>query len=153
MINYRRLIISVIICQAAGVIGSIFTASSVSTWYVTLNKPSFTPPGWIFGPVWILLYFLMGISLYLLWNKKKEAKTALIFFSVQLLLNIAWSFFFFGLQLPLFAFIDIVFLWITILLTMIYSRTISKMAVYLFLPYLFWVSFALVLNYFLVILN
>jgi tryptophan-rich sensory protein len=155
-INWIKLIISLIICQAAGGIGSIFTAQSVSSWYLTLEKPAFNPPGWVFAPVWTILFLLMGIALYLVWSKKGEQELkikALIFFAVQWVLNIAWSFFFFYLQNPLAGFIEIFILWIFILLTIIYFYKLSKPAAYLLIPYLAWVSFAAVLNYYLYLLN
>ncbi len=155
-INWIKLIISIIICQAAGAIGSIFTARSVSSWYLTLEKPIFNPPGWVFGPVWTMLFLLMGIALYLVWSKKgkQEVKNkALIFFAVQWVLNIAWSFFFFYLQNPWAGFMEILILWFFILLTIIYFYKLSKPAAYLLIPYLAWVSFATVLNYYLYLLN
>ena len=155
-INWLKLIGAIIICQLAGLIGSFFTSQSVSTWYLTLEKPSFNPPSWIFGPGWTLLFLLMGFSLYLVWNKKKKPvikNQALIFFSLQWFLNIAWSYFFFYLQNPLAAFIEILILWLFILLTIIYFYKLSKTAAYLLIPYLGWVSFAAVLNYYLYLLN
>jgi tryptophan-rich sensory protein len=152
-IDYFRLISSIIICQLAGIIGSIFTVSSVSSWYATLNKPFFNPPSWVFGPVWTLLYLLMGISLYLIWNNKKRTKKALLIFGIQLILNSLWSILFFGLQSPLLAFIEIIFLWSAILLSIIYFYRISKVAAYLLVPYILWVSFAAILNLSIFILN
>ncbi|MBN2422884.1 tryptophan-rich sensory protein [Candidatus Woesearchaeota archaeon] len=155
-INYLKLIASIVICQSAGIIGSFFTASSVNTWYLTLNKPSFNPPSWVFGPVWITLYFLMGISLYIIWNNYKNTKKsglALILFSFQLLLNSLWSILFFGLRNPFLAFIEIVLLWTAILLTILYFYRISKTAAYLLIPYILWVSFAAVLNFSIFYLN
>jgi translocator protein len=155
-INYLKLAASIIICQLAGFIGSFFTVSSVSTWYLTLNKPSFNPPGWLFGPVWISIYFLMGISLYIVWNKgikSRQSKIAVSIFGVQLILNALWSIIFFGLKLPLFAFAEIAILWTAILLTIIYFYRISKTASYLLMPYILWVSFASVLNFFIYYLN
>jgi benzodiazapine receptor len=155
-IQYLKLLASIIICQAAGVIGSIFTASSIPTWYAQLRKPTFNPPNWIFGPVWILLFLLMGISLYLLWSEGLQAdgvKEALIVFSVQLILNIIWSILFFGLKNPFLAFIEIIALWLTILLTMLLSYKVSPAASYLFIPYMLWVSFAAVLNLYIFRLN
>ena len=152
-IDYVKLISSVLICQSAGIIGSFFTVSSVSTWYVTLHKPFFNPPAWVFGPVWITLYLLMGISLYLIWNSKKKSKPAMVFFSVQLVLNSLWSILFFGLQNPLFAGIEIIILWIAILLTIVSFYKISRTAAYLLIPYILWVSFAAVLNFSIIYLN
>ncbi len=155
-INYWKLVASIIICQLAGIIGSFFTVSSVSTWYLTLNKPFFNPPSWLFGPVWITLYFLMGISLYIVWNKgigSKEAKIAISIFGVQLILNTLWSIIFFGINSPLFAFIEIILLWIAIVMTIVYFYRISKTASYLLVPYLLWVSFAAILNFAIYYLN
>lgn len=158
-INYWKLVASIFICQLAGIIGSFFTISSVSTWYITLNKPIFNPPSWIFGPVWTVLYLSMGISLYLIWNKysnkskSNNSKLALTFFVIQLFLNALWSILFFGLKSPLLAFIEILFLWVAILLTLIYTFKISKLGSYILIPYLLWVSFAAVLNFFIFYLN
>ena len=150
--NWFKLIIAILICQAAGGIGSIFTMPAIGAWYATLHKPFFNPPNWIFGPVWTLLFLLMGFALYLVWQKK-DNKKALIIFGIQLILNIAWSFCFFYVQNPLAGLIEILVLWIFILLTIIYFYKISKSAAYLLIPYILWVSFAAVLNYFLYILN
>ncbi|HUV46747.1 MAG TPA: TspO/MBR family protein [Candidatus Bathyarchaeia archaeon] len=150
-----KLIASVVICQLAGVIGAFFTTPAISGWYKGLNKPAFNPPNWLFGPAWTFLYFLMGVSLYLVWNKKnsKQKKTALIFFVIQLGLNILWSIIFFGLRLPLVAFLEIIILWLFILLTIIKFFPISKKSAYLLIPYLLWVTFASVLNFYIVRLN
>ena len=136
----------------ASAIGGLFTASSVSTWYVELNKPVFNPPSWIFGPVWTLLYLLIGISLYLVWIKKDDVR-AFFVFGIQLFLNALWSILFFGLKLPLYAFIEIILLWIAILMTIIYFYRINKTSAYLLVPYILWVSFAAVLNFSIFILN
>ncbi len=145
-----RLIISLVICQLAGILGSIFTTPSIPTWYASLKKPSFTPPNWLFAPVWIFLFFLMGISLFLIGQKGigyPLVKRALLIFFIQLIFNILWSFLFFGLKSPLFGFIEIILLWVLILLTIIFFLPISKIAGLLLLPYLIWVSWATVLNF------
>ena len=150
------LIISVVICQLAGIIGSFFTFNSVKTWYLTLNKPVFNPPSWVFGPVWTILFLLMGISLFLAWSKgfdNSQVKIALLIFAAQLILNVLWSILFFGLKSPLFAFIEIVILWVFILLTIIYFYPISKPASFLLIPYILWVTFASVLNFAIFLLN
>lgn len=154
-IQYFRLIASLVICQLAGIIGSIFTAPAIPEWYASLEKPAFNPPNWIFSPVWIFLYLLMGVTLYILWQNwpKKEAKTALFFFAIQLVLNALWSVIFFGLELPMVAFLEIIILWVFILMTMIKASRVSKAAIYLLLPYILWVNFAAVLNFFLWRLN
>lgn len=139
----------------AGVIGSIFTTPAIPGWYATLQKPSFTPPNWVFGPVWTTLFVMMGISLFLVWRHPSNTaiKRAILVFGVQLFFNICWSIFFFGLKSPLLAFIDIIFLWIAILLTIIKFYKISAIASLLLIPYLLWVSFASILNLAIVLLN
>ena len=154
--NIYKLIISIAVCQLAGIMGSLFTVSSVSTWYQTLVRPALNPPSWVFGPVWIALYFLMGIALYLVWQKglkRKEVKVAMAVFGVQLVLNSVWSIVFFGMQNPGLAFVDIILLWISILLSIILFYKISKPASYLLIPYILWVSFASYLNYAIWIIN
>lgn len=151
-----KLIVSIVVCQLAGVIGGLFTASSVDTWYVTLIKPAFNPPNWLFSPVWITLYAFMGVALFLVWRKGFQTggvKSAIVFFAGQLALNTLWSILFFGLQMPLVAFIEIVFLWGFILITLLKFTKISKLSGLLLVPYLLWVSFAAVLNFFLWYLN
>ena len=151
-----KLFASVIICQGAGIIGSLFTAGSVSTWYVTLSKPALNPPSWVFGPVWGTLYLLMGISLFLVWKngfKKKHERTARNVFIIQLVLNSLWSISFFGLENPGLALVNIIVLWIAILAIIIYFYRISKPAALLLIPYLLWVSFATYLNYSIWVLN
>jgi len=156
IINILKLIGSIVLCQLAGFIGSLATIPAIPTWYELLKKPSFNPPNWIFGPVWTGLYTLMGISLFVVWQKRADrpqVKTALFFFSIQLTLNALWSVAFFGIRSPLLGLIDIVLLWITILLTIKSFFGISKAAVLLLLPYILWVSFAVLLNFSLWILN
>ena len=145
-----------IICEVAGIIGSIFTTPAISSWYLTLNKPFFTPPNWLFAPVWLTLYALMGIAAYMVYVKGISAKivrTALIIFAVQLGLNIAWSAIFFGLKNPLGGFVEIVVLWLAILLTIIYFYRVSKPAGLILIPYILWVTLASALNLFVIILN
>ena len=150
-----KLVASVLLCQIAVFLGSLFTTPAISTWYATLKKPFFTPPNWIFSPVWISLFVLMGISLFLVWRRQDHpgVKTALIFFFVQLILNILWSAAFFGLRSPLLGLIDIVLLWIAILLTTQHFLKVSKFAGVLLIPYLLWVTFAALLNFSLWFLN
>ena len=150
-----KLVASVILCQLAGFLGSLFTAPAIPTWYATLKKPFFTPPNWIFSPVWISLFILMGISLFFVWQRQghPQFKKALIFFFVQLILNILWSFVFFGLRLPFLGLMDIVLLWIAILLTIQTFLKVSSFAGVLLIPYLLWVGFATLLNFSLWILN
>lgn len=138
------------ICEGAGLVGSFFTISSVNTWYQTLYKPFFNPPSWIFGPVWTILYLLMGISLYLAWNTQK---VSLKWFWVQLVLNSLWSILFFGFKNPLLALFEIILLWLAIFMTIKSFWKLKRTASWLLLPYLFWVTFASVLNLSLVLLN
>jgi len=154
-IKIVNLIIAILVCQAAGLVGSLFTAPAIPNWYAGLNKPSLRPPNWLFAPIWTTLYALMGVSLFLVWQKKKgkEAKQALTFFFIQLVLNSLWSIIFFGLRSPQWALIEIVVLWLFILLTMIKFYRLSKPAGWLFLPYLLWVTFAVILNFNIVRLN
>jgi benzodiazapine receptor len=145
-----KLVTSVVVCQLAGIIGSVFTASSVSTWYAALRKPSFTPPGWVFGPVWISLYALMGVAAYLVWRSglsHREVRIALTLFVAQLIVNAFWSAMFFGLKSPLAGLVDISVLWVLILLTIFYFLKVSTTAGLLLVPYVLWVSFAAILNY------
>lgn len=150
------LIVAVILSLSAGAIGSIFTFNSIQDWYQFLEKPVLNPPNWVFGPVWTLLYILMGVALFLIWKKgwkDKKVKIAINIFFIQLVLNALWSILFFGLQNPLLAFIEIVVLWISIVITMEKFYQISKPAMELLIPYLLWVSFAGYLNAFIWLLN
>jgi len=156
LIKLAKLIISFAIPLLAGFIGSIFTASTVSTWYTALIKPGFNPPNWVFGPVWTLLYILMGFSLFLVWKqglKKKYVKEGLIIFGIQIFLNVLWSIFFFGLQNPLLAFIEIIILWTAVLFMITYFYRVNKTAAYAQIPYILWVGFAALLNLSIVLLN
>ncbi len=150
-----KLVISIVFCQLAGFLGSLFTPLAIPNWYETLKKPFFTPPNWIFSPVWISLFMLMGISLFMVWRRQDHPrfKAALIFFFVQLILNVLWSAAFFGLRSPLLGLVDIVLLWVAILLTIQNCFRITRVAGLLLLPYIIWVSFAMVLNFSLWILN
>ncbi len=150
------LLFSIGICFLASALGSAFTIGAIDTWYVTLNKPFFSPPNWVFGPVWTLLYLMMGISLYLVWIAKVDKKIkrqAIILFFIQLGLNALWSILFFGLKSPSAAFVGIALLWIAIFLTIRNFLQISKTAGWLLVPYLAWVSFATILNLTMVLLN
>jgi len=149
-INWFRLILSIFITEGAGIFGSFATASSVKTWYVTeVVKSKLNPPSWLFAPVWTILFLLMGISLYLIWQKKGD----LFWFWIQLILNTIWSFLFFGFRSPTWAFYEIIILWITILVTIIKFNKVDKLASKLLYPYLAWVSFATFLNYSIMVLN
>lgn len=149
----KRLIyiaISVLGCLLIGFLSSFATQSSVTDWYVTLNKPAFTPPNELFAPVWTVLYILMGISAGIVWSKGYHhiwVKTALYHFVFQLLLNGLWSIVFFGLKNPLMGMVVILALLTMIILTIKWFRVISKPAALLMVPYLLWVAFASALNY------
>ncbi len=147
-----KLIIAISIPLIAGFIGSYFTMPAISNWYADLIKPTLNPPNWIFAPVWTTLYILMGISFFLIWQKGKNY-LPLSVFGIQVLLNTTWSILFFGVQRLDFAFLNIVLLWFMIILTMILFFRISKVAMYLLIPYVLWVSFAGYLNLTIWILN
>lgn len=156
--NISKLIVSIGLCLGAGIVGSFFTVSSPPagglTWYATLNKPFFSPPNWIFGPVWTILYIIMGVSLYLVWvSKSKLKQKGINLFLIQLGLNVLWSVIFFGLKNPVLALVDIVALWGVIFLTIKSFYKINKLAGNLLIPYLLWVSFATLLNLSIVVLN
>lgn len=156
MKSLPKLIVSVTICELAGILSTPFTLAAIPTWYSTLVKPPFSPPNWIFGPVWTLLYLLMGISFYLIWQKgwkKKKVRIAGYYFGAQLALNFLWSISFFGLRSPILGLINIIALLALIILTMQHFSPLSKIAFYLLVPYALWVSFATLLNGAIVILN
>ncbi len=145
-----KLLISILVPLLVGTFSGFFTSSGVNGWYVTANKPWFNPPNWIFAPVWTTLYILMGIALYLVWKSgadKTLKQTAIILFAVQLTLNFFWSFIFFKLQLPGWAFAEIILMWVMIFFTILWFGKISPVAAWLLVPYISWVSFASVLNY------
>ena len=144
------LIAFLLVCQAAGGIGGLFTASSLGTWYAELRKPPYNPPNWVFGPVWTTLYVLMGIAAWLVWRRRGEGvdvRPGLVLFAVQIVLNALWSIIFFGLKSPGPAFAELVVLWGAIFATMLLFLRTSIAAGILLVPYLVWVSFAGVLNY------
>ena len=153
-LDYSKLLPAVVICQLAGIIGSIFTMEAIPTWYATLVKPSFVPPNWLFAPVWTALYLMMGVALYFVVLKKgKAVDLAVKIFGVQLSLNILWSFIFFGQRNPMLAFFEIILLWLAILLTIVKFDKVSRPAALLMVPYLLWVTFAAYLNYSIWLLN
>jgi len=156
------LIISLVLCQFAGIIGAYFTYPSLTNWYSNLEKPSFTPPNAVFGPVWIVLYLLMGVSLYLVWRvlysktKKIDRKSllfALEIFAIQIIFNIWWPVIFFGLKAPFTALFEITILLVLIVFTIVSFYKINKIAAYLLLPYLLWTFYATLLNASIVVLN
>ena len=146
-----KLFISILIPLLVGGIATFFTTSGVNGWYAMANKPSFNPPNWLFAPVWTALYIMMGIALFLVWKSEGDKaikQTAFILFAVQLLLNFLWSFIFFYAKQPGWAFVDIMAMWIAILLTIIWFTKISTTASWLLVPYIFWVTFASLLNFY-----
>lgn len=154
-INWKKLGLCVLGCELAVASGAVFTASSVNGWYVTLNKPFYNPPSWIFGPVWTILFALMGISFYLILEAKNDErrKRAISLFVYQFILNVLWSLLFFGLRQPWLAYLDIVGMWILIFLTIKSFLKLNKTAGWLLYPYLAWVSFASLLNLSVAFLN
>lgn len=154
--DLSKLVIGIGVSELAGILGAIFTTPSITGWYATLAKPEFSPPNWIFGPVWTTLYALMGIAAFLVWKKgldRRDVKIALCIFVGQLVLNMLWSIIFFGLRSPGGALIEIIFLWLAILSTIVIFAKISQLATWLLLPYILWVSFAAYLNYSIWMLN
>lgn len=174
-----KLLTSIIVCEFAGFLGTIFTRPEIGIWYESLKKPFFNPPKWLFGPVWTILYILMGISLYLVWSKNWMPKNKVVLkgskpwnplskkflsgswqkaniiliFSVQLALNVLWTMLFFGMHATGLAFFELLMLWFAIIFTIINFYRVSKTSAILLLPYILWVSFAMLLNYFVWILN
>lgn len=142
---------SVVLTLGVGFVGSLFTAPAIQGWYTTLVRPELAPPNWVFGPVWTTLYVMMAVAAFLVWQRKdalfSKKKVALGLYALQLGLNTAWSYFFFGQQEIGFALGVIAALWLMIALTMYWFYKISKPAAYLLVPYLLWVSFASYLNY------
>ena len=154
--NFLKLVIAIAVSEAAGVIGSVFTISAIPNWYAGLVKPALNPPNWVFGPVWTTLYALMGIAAFLVWRngcERKDVRVALGVFGIQLFLNAIWSIIFFGLQSPGGALVEIVFLWLAIVWTIVVFYKISRPAAWLLVPYILWVSFASYLNYSIWVLN
>ena len=178
--NYNKLLkflVSIIICEFAGVVGSAFTAPEMGAWYKSLEKPFFNPPNWIFGPVWTIIFILMGVSLYFVWIKNWEPRreatdieasnplsqkflsgawrkaNIIAIFIVQLVLNILWSVIFFGFHNPGIAFFELLMLWFAVLFCIVNFYRVHKSAGFLLLPYIIWISFAGILNYFIWILN
>jgi len=161
--NFYKLVIAIMVSEMTGIIGSVFTISAIPNWYAGLVKPVLNLPSWVFGPAWTMLYALMGVSLFLVWKQHPYIlenlrmlrlwKLAITLFFTQLALNTLWSIIFFGLHSPGSALIEIVFLWLAILATIISFAKISKPAAWLLVPYILWVSFAMYLNYAIWMLN
>ncbi|MBC5836911.1 TspO/MBR family protein [Flavobacterium muglaense] len=150
MNKLTKILTVVVTCVAIGYLSGTVTRESIQVWYPTLVKPSFNPPNWVFAPVWSMLYIMMGVAAGLVWDRmdsdKEVVKKALVLFAVQLGLNALWSYLFFGLHNPMLALVEIVLLWLLIFETYSQFIKINKIAGYLLVPYLAWVSFATVLN-------
>jgi len=160
MKNYFKFILAMLFCLGAGVIGSFATQTGPGSWYVSLVKPPVTPPNFVFPIVWTTLYILMGLALYIVWSQPQKyrrdpeiKKSALLFFSLQLILNITWSFLFFGLQSPVLGLICIFVLVGFVSITIIKFYQLNEKTSYLMIPYLLWLCFATLLNLWIVILN
>ena len=150
MSKLYKILVMVVTCLVIGYLSSNVTQTSVNTWYPTLNKPFFTPPNWAFPVAWTTLYIFMGVAAGLVWSRiEYEAdvvRKGLTYFAIQLALNALWSYLFFGLKNPLLALAEIVLLWLMIYETYIQFKKVDKIAGYLFIPYLIWVTYATALN-------
>src|SRR5271166_3636896 len=142
-----RLILCIVVCLGAAGIGSLLTTPALRPWYAGLNKPSWTPPNWLFGPVWTILYVAMAVAAWLVWQRMGLMERPMKLFLLQLSLNVAWSGVFFGLRSPGAAFAEIVALWFAILATAVEFWKTTPAAGWLLLPYLIWVSYAAALNF------
>ena len=150
MNNFAKLIIAIAIPIAIGATAGLFTVTGVGSWYQTINKPSWNPPGWVFAPVWTTLYVMMGVSLYLVWKSgvsNNLKRTAIGLCAFQLVLNFFWSLIFFDQQQPGWALVEIIVMWFFILFTIFAFAKVNKTAAWLLVPYISWVSFATILNY------
>jgi len=155
-IKWWALVVSIIITEGIAYTASLFTRPQIAGWYSTLNKPSFNPPNWLFAPVWTTLYILIAIAAWLVWQRRNDSSlyaTTRNVYIIQLVLNFAWSMVFFGLQQTLGGLVVIVFLWLSIVANIYLFGKFSKVAAWLMVPYLLWVSFASVLNLYIYLLN
>ena len=156
LLSAFQLLVAILISQMAGIIGAVFTTSSISSWYVYLSKPFFNPPNWLFGPVWTMLYAMMGIALFLVWRQRHDdtrVHMALRWFFAQLALNTLWSIVFFGWKELWLGVVVILVMWWLIFKTIKAFAPISQWASWLLYPYLAWVSFATLLNLSIALLN
>jgi translocator protein len=150
----KAMIVSILVCLSVGYVGSFFTTPSLYPWYESLKKPVFQPPSWVFGPVWSVLYVMMGISISWIWMGRHALRTrAILVFSLQLIFNLLWSLVFFGLRLPGVGLLVIVCLWGAIFYTIRLFSWMHLQAGLMLIPYILWVSFAMVLNIAIVLLN
>jgi len=150
MNNTGKLIIAIIIPLLIGFTSGFFTTTGPGSWYQTLEKPTWNPPGWVFAPVWTTLYIMMGVALFFVWKTSTNIRIrniALFLFALQLVLNFSWSFIFFKLEEPGWAVAEIIVLWTATLATIFSFASISKLSAWLLVPYISWVSFAAILNY------
>lgn len=147
-INILKFIVSIVIPLGLGSVAGIVTSEAIPEWYASLNRPSFSPPNWLFGPAWTTLYILLGISLFLVWKQPPsvDRNRALLMFAVQMVLNFAWTFIFFYFRMLQLALIEIVVLWLSILVMMLWFYKVKPLAAYLNIPYILWVTFATVLT-------
>lgn len=156
MKNGFKLFIALALPQIAGISGALFTETGAESWYQQINKPEWNPPGWLFGPVWTTLYILMGIAFYLVWNSKQPAslkKTAMMLWAAQLVFNFFWTVIFFQLHLIEWALAEMAVLWLLIFVTIVAFARINRLAAWLLVPYISWVSFAFLLNGSIYLLN
>lgn len=156
MMRYLKFFLALSLPLIIGAVSGILTSRSVNEWFVTINKPSFNPPNWVFAPVWTILYILMGIAFFFVWKSNAptdDKRQAFIFYGIQLILNFMWSLIFFGSHNIGIALVEIVILWIMIVLTTILFKNISSIAGWLMTPYVCWVGFAIVLNFYIWRLN
>ena len=155
-LSFGKLLAAVLVCELVGIVSGLLANASGNDWFNSLQKPSWNPPAYLFGPVWTFLYLLMGISFWLVWISEADKiakRAAMLAFVVQLVPNFFWSILFFGFQSPLLGFVDIILMVYTISITIYHFTGISKTASWLMVPYLLWVCFATVLNFTILILN
>lgn len=143
----RPLLLFMLATLAVGALGSVFTTPEIPTWYAGLNHPSFTPPDWVFAPVWTTLYVLMAIAAFRVWKSRGLNSREMIAYGVQLALNLGWSVVFFGLHQIAAALVEIAVLWVAILTTIVFFGRVDRVAGILLIPYLGWTSFAAALNW------
>jgi benzodiazapine receptor len=153
--DFVKLVVAFAASFLAAILGTLFTIPNIPSWYVSLNKPSFSPPDWLFGPVWTILYILMAVAIFLIWRRpeSKQRDSAIALYAAQLIMNVLWSIAFFGLHSVLLGLALIVVLFVLLLLTTYEFYKISKPAAYAMVPYVLWVGFAELLNGAIYLLN